>query len=29
VIVEAPCRFSWDGEIGFGWLERSRRIDQL
>lgn len=29
VIVEAPCRFEWDGEIGYGWLERSRRIDQL
>ena len=29
VIVEAPCRYTWDGEVGFGWLERSRRIDQL
>ena len=29
VIVEAPCRYTWDGEEGFGWLERSRRIDQL
>jgi hypothetical protein len=29
VIVETPCRFTWDGETGFGWLERSRRIDQL
>jgi len=29
VIVEAPCRFEWDGEVGYGWLERSRRIDQL
>ena len=29
VIVEAPCRYTWDGETGFGWLERSRRIDQL
>jgi hypothetical protein len=29
VIVETPCRFTWDGEAGFGWLERSRRIDQL
>jgi hypothetical protein len=29
VIVEAPCRYTWDGEVGYGWLERSRRIDQL
>jgi hypothetical protein len=29
VIVEAPCRYTWDGEVGHGWLERSRRIDQL
>jgi hypothetical protein len=29
VIVEAPCRYVWDGEVGHGWLERSRRIDQL
>ncbi len=29
VIVEAPSRFDWDGEVGYGWLERSRRIDQL
>jgi hypothetical protein len=29
VIVEAPCRYAWDGEHGYGWLERSRRIDQL
>ena len=29
VIVEAPCRYVWDGEVGYGWLERSRRIDQL
>jgi hypothetical protein len=29
VIVEAPCRFTWGDEVGYGWLERSRRIDQL
>lgn len=29
VIVEAPSRFDWDGEVGYGWLERSRRVDQL
>jgi hypothetical protein len=29
VIVEAPCRYTWDAEQGYGWLERSRRIDQL
>jgi hypothetical protein len=29
VIVEAPCRYTWNGETGYGWLERSRRIDQL
>jgi hypothetical protein len=29
VIVETPCRYEWDGEVGYGWLERSRRVDQL
>ncbi|MEA2168674.1 MAG: hypothetical protein QOF76_1974 [Solirubrobacteraceae bacterium] len=29
VIVEAPCKYTWGDEVGHGWLERSRRIDQL
>ncbi|HEY1974115.1 MAG TPA: hypothetical protein VGH89_39620, partial [Pseudonocardia sp.] len=29
VIVEAPTRYVWDGEEGWGWLERSRRINEL
>lgn len=23
VMVDCPARFEWDGEVAFGWLERS------
>lgn len=28
-VVEAPCVYSWDGEVGHGWIERIRRMDSL
>ncbi|ODQ93810.1 DUF7064 domain-containing protein [Mycolicibacterium holsaticum] len=29
VLVEGPAIFDWDGEQGFGWLERLRRVRAL
>lgn len=29
VIVEAPTRYEWDGEVGWGWLERSRVLGEI
>lgn len=27
--IEAPAIYNWDGEIGYGWIERIRRIGSL
>jgi hypothetical protein len=29
VIVEAPTRYEWDGEVGWGWVERSRVLGDI
>ena len=29
VVLECPARFTWDGEIGHGWLERTRPLRSL
>jgi hypothetical protein len=29
VVVEAPAIFEWDGETGYGWIERIRRVSAL
>lgn len=29
VIVEAPTRYEWDGEVGWGWVERSRVLGEI
>jgi len=28
-VVEAPAVFNWDGETGYGWIERIRRVEAL
>jgi hypothetical protein len=28
-VVEAPATYNWDGEIGYGWIERIRRVSSL
>jgi hypothetical protein len=29
VAVQCPTQYRWDGEIGYGWLERTRRLSDL
>jgi hypothetical protein len=29
VVLECPAKFLWDGEIGYGWLERTRPLSGL
>jgi len=29
VAVQCPARFEWDGEVGFGWMERTRPLKAL
>ncbi len=29
VVLECPARFIWDGEVGYGWLERTRPLGAL
>ena len=29
VVLECPTRYLWDGEIGYGWLERTRPLSSL
>lgn len=29
VAIECPTRYTWDGEVGYGWLERSRPLATL
>lgn len=28
-IVEGPARVRWNGEVGYGWIERSNRVSRL
>lgn len=29
ILVECPARFNWNGEVGYGWLERFNRVERL
>ena len=29
VAVQCPTRYRWNGEVGYGWLERTRRLGAL
>lgn len=29
IVLECPARYEWDGEVGYGWLERSRPLHTL
>jgi hypothetical protein len=29
LVVESPAQFEWDGEVGFGWIERCRQLREL
>jgi hypothetical protein len=29
VVLECPAKFTWDGEVGHGWLERTRPLGAL